>query len=415
MPCQGLSVTGDRFYRLLPTRTNEGSELIEYDRRGVLRYTRIDGIGEPHDILPDADGSLLIVNTNQTKLTRVSRSGDLSTVWEAGLVGDCWHLNCLARHEGSLFATAFGRFDRHRGWSGGERGWKGAGLLVELATGKEVLQGLSQPHSPMRLDASWLVCDSAAHALLRAHDDGRKERIPIDGYPRGLCVHESSIYVGVSRDRTEHLNFGYGCIIELDRSSLIEVRRLPAPVGGIYSIVAVDDELFAGIESGFRFGSHRERFFGQLAMFESVGIEPSRLWAIAEPLDARDCRVDFEATLPSELGLNDISRVSCSIRNVGGAFLIPAPPNPVEICYRWFDGDGNAVGAGTWLHTQLPRIVPPGGTIVVEAMIAPPPEPGEFTLRLTLLQEGVWWFDDLDEKNGVTGRVRISEHLPARK
>jgi len=392
-------------------RSDSGAELIVYDRTGILRYLRLDGIGEPHDIFAENDGSVLIVNTNRTRINRVSESAILSTVWDVGLDGDCWHVNCLARHEGGLFATVFGRFDHHRGWSGPDQPWMRAGELVELATGKAVLRGLSQPHSPTRLGASWLVCDSAAHALVRAHDDGREERIPIDGYPRGLCVHESSVYVGVSRDRTEPGNFGGSWLLELDRSSLIEVGRFRAPVGSIYSVVAVEDEIFAGIENGFRFGSHRERFFGQLAMFEAVGIEPTRLWAIAEPLDSRDCRIEIEATLPTALSAKQIARVECSIRNLGGAFLIPAPPNPVEICYRWFDDDGNAVGAGTWLHTPLPRIVPPGGKVVLEVMIAPPPETGVFTLRLTLLQEGVWWFDDIDEKNAAVARVRIHSDL----
>jgi hypothetical protein len=119
------------------------------------------------------------------------------------------------------------------------------------------------------------------------------------------------------------------------------------------------------------------------------------------------CRVNISADLPATIALGDVARVLCTVENVGGAFLVPAPPFPVDVCYRWFDADGVAAGEGTWLHTPLPRTIVPAGSARFEVLVAPPAVAGRFTLRLTLLQEGIQWFDDVDPANAVTREIDI--------
>jgi hypothetical protein len=82
-------------------------------------------------------------------------------------------------------------------------------------------------------------------------------------------------------------------------------------------------------------------------------------------------------------------------------------PNPVQLCYRWFDMDGQPVGAGSWLHTTLPCALPPKKTIKVDVRVAAPRVPNRYQLAITLLQSEVAWFDDIDERNGVRGLVSI--------
>jgi hypothetical protein len=39
--------------------------------------------------------------------------------------------------------------------------------------------------------------------------------------------------------------------------------------------------------------------------------------------------------------------------------------------------------------------------------LAAPSSPGTYELRLTLVQEGIAWFDDLDARNAWSARVRV--------
>jgi hypothetical protein len=100
--------------------------------------------------------------------------------------------------------------------------------------------------------------------------------------------------------------------------------------------------------------------------------------------------------------------VRCTIANRGDAVFVSAPPNPIELCYRWFDAGNDAVGAGTWLHTPLPQPLRPGNRITLVAAIAAPPVPGTYVLALSLLQENVAWFDDLDPASGDRHTVQVS-------
>jgi hypothetical protein len=65
----------------------------------------------------------------------------------------------------------------------------------------------------------------------------------------------------------------------------------------------------------------------------------------------------------------------------------------VRLSYRWIDLGGRAVVADG-LRTKLPRDLRPGESVAVEAEVAPPEIPGRYALRLSMVQEGVAWFDE---------------------
>jgi hypothetical protein len=268
---------------------------------------------------------------------------------------------------------------------------------------------LSQPHTPRFIDGGWVICDSGARAVVRVEPNGRRFATPLGGFTRGMCAIGEHVYVGVSTPRESIHAVTSGWIAVLDRARFTEVDRIAMPCGGMYDLLEVDAALVHGLDAGFRSGSERERYFGQLAMFEQVGVTPRRVWAVAEPLPPDLCRVNIVADLPASLALGDVAEVTCTVTNAGDGFLVPAAPYPVEVCYRWFDDGGTAVGAGTWLHTRLPRTLVPRDSVRFKVLVAPPPSAGCFTLRLTLLQEGVHWFDDVDISNAVARRVEVYE------
>ena len=404
-PCAGLSTQGEHFYRMAPLRQVDGAELLVYDAHGICRYVRVDGVGDPHDLLALDDQTLLCVSSRDNAVVTIATGGTVSPYWRADAPVDAWHVNCLALRDGRLFATAFDRGDTFRGWHP-TRG-AGTGILFDLASGDVVVTGLSQPHTPRWIDGAWLICDSAQHAVVRAEPNGSRVAISVGGFSRGMCAIGEHVYVGVSSPREGSDTAAKGWISVLEREHWREIERIPMPCSSMYDLIEVSETTLRALEAGFRVGSNRERYFDQLGMFEQIGVAPARVWAIGEPLAPSMCRIAISAELPREIALGDVAEVTCTVENTGDAFLISAPPYPTELCYRWFGADGTAVGAGTWLHTRLPRTLAPRDRVRFSALVAPPPVTGRFTLRLTLLQEGVVWFDDVDPANAVCGEVEI--------
>ena len=134
----------------------------------------------------------------------------------------------------------------------------------------------------------------------------------------------------------------------------------------------------------------------------------TRLWATGDPLPAEACKVRIQSELPVHLVSDEVVYLDCTIENIGSAFFCSLPPHPVHLSYRWIDV---ATGAPIWslegLRTMLPRSLPPRLPITCQMAIKAPPTVGTYCLRLTLVQEQVAWFDDLDQANVCEGRVDV--------
>ena len=70
----------------------------------------------------------------------------------------------------------------------------------------------------------------------------------------------------------------------------------------------------------------------------------------------------------------------------------------VNLSYHWLDGDRTIV-IMDGLRTHLPHDLRPSETLLLNAAIQAPPRPGNYLLRISLVQEGVAWFY---EKGGAT-------------
>jgi len=147
----GLALAGGRLGRLLWSSGETGSvgELLIYDEAGVERYVRIDSLREPHD-LAWAGQEFLAVSTLTNSVLWLSASGEVTRTWRAEGDGDAWHLSSLFPVDDTVVAAAFGRFSRHRDWSDGRAA--GAGIVFDLLTGADVMNGLSCPHDPRLID-----------------------------------------------------------------------------------------------------------------------------------------------------------------------------------------------------------------------------------------------------------------------
>ena len=78
------------------------------------------------------------------------------------------------------------------------------------------------------------------------------------------------------------------------------------------------------------------------------------------------------------------------IENPGAEPWVSAGSFPVTVSYKWFKGAEMLPIEGE--RTMLPARLGPKQAASVDVRVVAPNQPGEFSLRVTLVQEGVAWF-----------------------
>jgi hypothetical protein len=81
------------------------------------------------------------------------------------------------------------------------------------------------------------------------------------------------------------------------------------------------------------------------------------------------------------------------VLNASNEAWISSGPNPVNLAYHWLDEDWNMV-VFDGVRTPLPEGgIPSGAVAKIQVRIDAPPTPDKHHLFLTLVREGVGWFD----------------------
>jgi hypothetical protein len=103
-----------------------------------------------------------------------------------------------------------------------------------------------------------------------------------------------------------------------------------------------------------------------------------------------------------------LTLVDCTVTNVGEGFLCSELPYPVYLSYKWRrTAKSPEFPHLEGLRTRLPKTLPPGESIRCRIELEVPGIEGEVKLTITMLQEKVVWFDELDELNGCSAVVKI--------
>jgi GT2 family glycosyltransferase/2-polyprenyl-3-methyl-5-hydroxy-6-metoxy-1,4-benzoquinol methylase/glycosyltransferase involved in cell wall biosynthesis len=192
-----------------------------------------------HDVLFVHD-SCYIVGTMSNAIIRLDSHGREVERWAFSDIRDSWHINCLAYWNGDVVYSAFGEFDEERGYKSNS---EETGFVRTLSEGRELISGLSQPHS-LTPDGDRLVLANSGHMEIREYaPDGRLIRAAnLGGYTRGICIGADALYVGLSCSRNiEENGRDAAVIVALDRHSWEELGRLQLPSREIYAIKHVDD------------------------------------------------------------------------------------------------------------------------------------------------------------------------------
>ena len=404
----GLALAGDRLLRALRSGSEPGAggELLRYDERGVERYYRLDALADVHD-LAWHDGTLVAAATSANALFWLSAAGEIERTWKAPGEGDAWHLNGLAVHDGALFVCAFGRFAGHRDWTDGRAA--GTGFLLDLASGTEVARGLSMPHTPRFFDGCWAICNSAEAEVLQIDPATGKlrRRLQLEGWTRGMAVGEELIFVGESANRTDPSWGDTARVAVVSRRTWSLVDRVALPAREVYDLVLAPPSLVDGARTGFRTNRLRVAEQDQYRLFDEVGVEPLRLWASGDALPRSALRARIEASVPGVLEPHALVEVDCVVENLGNAFFVSAPPHPVVASYKWIEAASGRQQPEEGLRSPLPRALPPRQPVACKVLLRTPAAEGDFTVRLTLVQEQVAWFDDVDAESAYSQRVRV--------
>jgi len=151
------------------------TRLEKYDRAGLVWMRRVPDCFDTHSLaLVGEQIAVCSTGTNQVILLDASGAEERRWTPEGVSEPDAWHLNSLTSHEGRLFATCFGRFDHFRDWA---TRMDGSGLLIEVESGRVLVEGLSGPHDPRRVEDGWLVNDSKRARTVLYTDAGRARTI----------------------------------------------------------------------------------------------------------------------------------------------------------------------------------------------------------------------------------------------
>jgi uncharacterized protein (TIGR03032 family) len=233
-----------------------------FDACFVPRLIHVTGDLDAHDVGIDASNRPIFVNTRFNCLATVSTRHSFEPVWQppfiSGLLdGDKCHLNGLAMDEGRpAFVTAVSRSDVIDGWR--DRRANG-GVVVDVATGDIICEGLSMPHSPRVYKGGlWLLNSGTGELGVVTRRAGARARFEprafCPGFVRGLAFHGKYAFVGLSKprykrfegleldERLRKADAEPWCgvqIIDLDTGGCVDWLRIDGAVGELYDVAVI--------------------------------------------------------------------------------------------------------------------------------------------------------------------------------
>ncbi len=157
-----------------------------------------------------AGGELWVVNTRFSCLATLDSLHSFVPRWHPPFISrlsseDRCHLNGIAvAGEQVRYATAFGATDTPQGWR--DRKASG-GILIDVASGEIVAEGLSMPHSPRWYDDRLWVLESGKGRVATVDlDNGQVETVAdLPGFTRGLAFAGPYAFVGLSQVRESNM------------------------------------------------------------------------------------------------------------------------------------------------------------------------------------------------------------------
>ena len=137
-------------------------------------------------------------------------------------------------------------------------------------------------------------------------------------------------------------------------------------------------------------------------------LEPLFIGLVRLPSSVRTDEISLEDPFRAELEpLKDVEvlkaleeiEISVRVKNTSSAVWLTTGENPVTFSYHWIDKDGKII-VYDGERTSMGKPVFPGDEVLLSVRIRGPEQAGKLTLQLTLVREGIAWF----EQRGVKTR-----------
>ncbi len=137
--------------------------------------------------------------------------------------------------------------------------------------------------------------------------------------------------------------------------------------------------------------------------------EPKKMQTVADkalPDEGFKGKISVE-NAPATLKMNTSMNIKVKLKNTG-SHVWPAKGQAdgkfkINVTYRWLDKD-NRVAIPDGIRTSLPHDVNPNEETTLEAKVAAPSQTGDFILELSMVQEGVAWFQ---ERGNETTKIPV--------
>jgi hypothetical protein len=133
-----------------------------------------------------------------------------------------------------------------------------------------------------------------------------------------------------------------------------------------------------------------------LALWMSAGCQPSATTpaseskeGIEEPLSSFQ-QVLTSSTTKLALAPAQEIRIPVRIENPGTESWVGVGKYPVTVSYKWYQNGNMLPIEGE--RTVFPGVIGPHGAANVDVRVVAPDKPGNYVVRVTLVQEGVAWF-----------------------
>lgn len=186
-------------------------ELNEFDSIYLHRATYHTGILDVHD-LGFGEGLIWGVNTLYSCLAVYDINFSFRQKWKPPFIStltpeDKCHLNGMAmKNNIPKYVTALSKDDTKEGW---RKDKLKTGVVIEVPSGKIILDGLSMPHSPRIYNEEFYVLESGSGKLLKvAPQNNRYEVIyNFDCFIRGLSFYRNIAIIGKSKIRESSKDF----------------------------------------------------------------------------------------------------------------------------------------------------------------------------------------------------------------
>ena len=210
-------------------------------------------INDIHDVLIH-DGHCYIVDTSRNSIVKFNSDGEEVKSFTYSGAEDAKHINCLAVWNGRVFFSAFGDFTKSRGYKDHS---SCTGFVQDLLTGKQLIKGLSQPHSLTILKDNLVLANSEEKEIREYSPDGTLLRVKkLNGYTRGISVVGDRMYVGLSSSRNiASSGIEHATLVALDADSWEFRGDISLPVKEIYSVISIGNDRDA-INSLMSIASH---------------------------------------------------------------------------------------------------------------------------------------------------------------